>query len=188
MPTDADYLTRRGLTRHAGRGSLWAMAVSAVIVGEFSGWNRGLIEGGFGGMFVATLLITLMYLCLCCSIAELGTAMPFAGGAYAYARAAFGPWSGLFTGLSQAMEYVLAIASIVVTIGAQINSALAAGWGLSVSEPILWLAVAAVFVFFNTYDTRLFFRSALVPAFASILVLVVFWSAAIRRFDVGNSC
>jgi ethanolamine permease len=50
---DGEYLARRGLSRHAGRGSLWAMAVSAVIVGEFSGWNRGLIEGGFGGLFVA---------------------------------------------------------------------------------------------------------------------------------------
>ena len=59
----------RRLARHADRRSLWALAVSAVIVGEFSGWNRGLIEGGFGGLFVATLLVTVMYLCLCCSIA-----------------------------------------------------------------------------------------------------------------------
>lgn len=183
---EGEYLARRGLSRHAGRGSLWAMAVSAVIVGEFSGWNRGLIEGGFGGLFVALLLITLMYLCLCCSIAELGTAMPYTGGAYAYARAAFGPWGGFFAGLAQVIEYVLSIASIVVTIGAQLNTAFFAGSSISVPAPVLWLIVSAVFVFFNAYDTRLFFRSALVLSLGSLLVLVVFWVQALPRFDVAQ--
>ncbi len=180
------YLARRGLTRQAGRRSLWALAVSAVIVGEFSGWNQGLVEGGFGGLLVATLIIAVMYLCLCCSIAELGTAMPFTGGAYAYARAAFGVWGGFLAGGAQAVEYVLSIASIVVTIGIQVNVALLAAWHVSLPAPIVWLIVSAVFVFLNVYDTKVFFRSAFLFALASLLVLIAFWTAAIPQFEVAN--
>ncbi len=60
-----------GLAKYAGLFSLVGLAVSAAVVGEFSGWNHGLIDGGFGGMLIATLLVILMYACLCISMAEL---------------------------------------------------------------------------------------------------------------------
>ncbi|MBM3572296.1 MAG: hypothetical protein FJX52_08045, partial [Alphaproteobacteria bacterium] len=174
------------LARHAGPFSLWAMAVSAVIVGEFSGWNQGLVQGGFGGMLVATLLITVMYACLCCSIAEMGAAMPFAGGSYAYARTALGPWGGLLAGLSQMIAYVLSIASVVVTIGIQLNLAITTAGGLTVPEPVYWLVASAVFVFLNAYDTKLFFRSAMVLALGALAVLAVFWVAALPHFQLDH--
>src|SRR5206468_1886479 len=43
-----DYFEKRGLRRHAGVWSLWALGVAAVISGDFSGWNFGLDVGGFG--------------------------------------------------------------------------------------------------------------------------------------------
>jgi ethanolamine permease len=88
----SEYFQKRGLRRHAGVFSLWALGVAAVISGDFSGWNLGFAVGGWGGMFIATLIITTMYLGLTYSIAEMSPALPHTGGAYSFARTAFGPW------------------------------------------------------------------------------------------------
>src|SRR5918996_757252 len=53
----AEYFDQRKLRRHAGVWSLWALGVGAVISGDFFGWNFGLAYG-FGGLLVATLVIT----------------------------------------------------------------------------------------------------------------------------------
>src|SRR5688572_13239034 len=89
---DAAYFERRGLRRYARVWSLWALGVGAVISGDFFGWNFGLAAGGFGGLLVATAIITVMYLALCLSIAEMSPALPHTGGAYSFARTAMGPW------------------------------------------------------------------------------------------------
>jgi ethanolamine permease len=78
---DANYLARRRLRRHARVLQLWAMAVGAVISGDFFGWNYGLAAGGFGGMLLAVVVMTVMYIGLCFSIAEMSPALPHAGGA-----------------------------------------------------------------------------------------------------------
>lgn len=88
---NSDFFEKRGLKRYAGLWSLWALGVGAVISGDFFGWNFGLGSGGFGGLLVATGIVTLMYLGLCYSIAELTAALPHAGGAYSFARSSMGP-------------------------------------------------------------------------------------------------
>ena len=45
-------------------------------------------------MFLATIVIAIMYLGLTYSIAEISPALPHTGGAYSFARTAFGPWGG----------------------------------------------------------------------------------------------
>ena len=69
-----DYFDKRQLRRHARVGSLWALGVGAVISGDFFGWNFGLAAGGFGGLLLATGIITLMYGGLCFSITLIWTA------------------------------------------------------------------------------------------------------------------
>ena len=74
-----DHLVgRSGLRRHAGIFHLWALGVGAVISGDFFGWNFGLLSGGFGGLLAALAIMTLLYLCLCLSLAEMSPAMPHA--------------------------------------------------------------------------------------------------------------
>jgi ethanolamine permease len=101
-----EYFEQRGLRRHAGVWSLWALGVAAVISGDFFGWNLGLLSGGFGGLAIATVIITIMYIGLCYSIAEMSPALPHTGGAYSFGRSAMGPWGGFITGLAETMEYV----------------------------------------------------------------------------------
>ena len=103
---DAAYFAERGLKRYARVWSLWALGVGAVISGDFFGWNFGLASGGFGGMLVATGIITVMYAGLCFSIAEMSPALPHTGGAYSFARTAMGPWGAFVTGLAENMASV----------------------------------------------------------------------------------
>ncbi len=119
---DAAYFERRSLRRHARVGSLWALGVGAVISGDFFGWNFGLAAGGFGGLLIATAIITVMYAGLCFSIAEMSPALPHTGGAYSFARSAMGPWGAYVTGLAENMEYVLTPAVIVVGIGGYLGA------------------------------------------------------------------
>src|SRR5436190_20074563 len=98
---DADYFAKRELRRVAGPWKLWARGVAAVISGEFSGWNLGLSAGGFVGLAIATVVITVMYLFLCLSLAEMAAALPHTGGAYSFARTTMGPWGGFVTGMAE---------------------------------------------------------------------------------------
>ena len=117
-----DYFERRGLRRYAGIWSLWALGVGAVISGDFSGWNFGISSGGFGGLFWATVIITVLYLGLAFSIAEMTAALPHTGGAYSFGRSAMGPFGGFVTGLAENMEYVLTPAVIVFFIGSYLGA------------------------------------------------------------------
>src|SRR5712691_2496502 len=114
---DAGYFEKRGLRRHARVLDLWALGVAAVISGDFFGWNYGLLAGGFGGMFAALAVMTVMYAGLCVSIAEMSPALPHTGGAYSFARTAMGPWGGYITGVAENMEYVITPAVVVGAMG-----------------------------------------------------------------------
>src|SRR5205807_4587705 len=130
--------------------------------------------GGFGGMFVALAIMTVMYAGLCFSIAEMSPALPHTGGAYSFARTAMGPWVGYVTGLAENMEYILTPATIVVGIGGYLGAI----FGTSKShEPLWWLVCYAIFVALNVYGVALSFRFSVFIALASLGVLIVFWIA-----------
>mgnify|MGYP001825419479 CR=1 FL=1 len=176
------YFADRGLRRYAGVWSLWALGVGAVISGDFFGWNFGLASGGFGGLLIATLIITLMYAGLCFSIAEMAAALPHTGGAYSFARSAMGPWGAYVTGLAENMEYILTPAVIVVGIGGYLGAIF--GTDASV-EPLWWLGAYAVFVGLNVAGVETTFRFTVVITALALAVLLVFWVAAIPHFDLG---
>ncbi len=178
------YLARRALRRFAGGWSLWALGVGIVIPGEFSGWNYGLITGGFGGLLVATLVIVVMYLCLCFSLAEMSAAMPFAGGGYGFARCALGPFGGYLAGLAQNIEFILTAAAVVVSVGEAANHVLSHLFDVALPEPLLWAAAYLVFTFINVYGIELTCRIALVLAALALGVLALFSISALPHFDL----
>ena len=65
-----------GLSKSLGPLMIWGLGVGYVISGEYFGWNLGLIEGGPYGMLVATLIVTILYICFTLSYAELACALP----------------------------------------------------------------------------------------------------------------
>jgi ethanolamine permease len=180
---DAQYLGQRKLRRHARVLHLWAMGVGAVISGDFFGWNFGLAAGGFGGMLVALIVMTVMYVGLCFSIAEMSPALPHAGGAYSFARTSMGPWAGYITGLAENMEYILTPAVIVVGAGGYLGAV----FGTSPAwEPVWWLLCYGVFVALNIWGVEMTFQVSFVITAIALVVLAVFWIGAAPHFDLAR--
>ncbi len=176
----AEYFEKRGLRRYARVWSLWALGVGAVISGNFFGWNFGLDAGGFGGLFIATIIITVMYIGICYSIAEMSPALPHTGGAYSFGRSAMGPWGGLLTGLGQNIEFVLTPAVIVVAIGGYLGAVFGTPDAFA---PIWWLGAYAVFVGLNYWGVEVTFKFAVAITLVALGILAVFYVGAIPHFS-----
>ena len=181
--TGADYFQRRGLVRHAGAWSLWALGVGAVISGDFFGWNFGLSVGGFGGLAIATLIIAIMYIGMCYSIAEMSPALPHTGGAYSFGRTTMGPWGGFVTGLAENMEYVLTPAVIVVGIAGYMGAISDDLFGVTLPNWAWWAIFYAIFVGLNVRGVATTFRFTIFITFLALAILAVFWIGAIPHFD-----
>ena len=121
--TAEEYFAQRQLKKGAvGWLLLVGLGVAYVISGDFAGWNFGLAQGGWGGMFIATVIVAIMYLCMCLAMSEMSTMLPTAGGGYSFARTAFGPLGGYLTGTAILIEYAIAPAAIACFIGAYCES------------------------------------------------------------------
>ncbi|WP_076997670.1 ethanolamine permease [Variovorax sp. KK3] len=110
-----------GLKKVLGPVQLWGIAVGLVISGEYFGWSYGWNTAGTLGFLVATVLVAAMYTTFIFSFTELSTAIPHAGGPFAYARRAFGPTGGFVAGFATLVEFVFAPPAISLAIGAYLN-------------------------------------------------------------------
>jgi ethanolamine permease len=178
-----EYFKQRGLRRHAGVWSLWALGVAAVISGDFSGWNFGLGAGGWGGLLVATVVIAIMYAGLCYSIAEMSPALPHTGGAYSFARSAMGPWGGFLTGVAENIEYVVTPAVIVYFASSYAHDVFKELIGLDLSLPVWWLILYAIFVGLNIVGIEATMRFSVFICFMALAILAVFVIGAIPKFE-----
>ncbi len=183
---DQAYYDQRGLKRHAGVWMLWALGVAAVISGDFSGWNFGLDVGGFGGLLIATVVITVMYIGLCYSIAEMSPALPHTGGAYSFARSAMGPWGGYITGLAENIEYVVTPAVVVWFAGAYAQPVFSELFGVDIAQRWWWLIFYVIFVGLNILGIEATMRFSVAICLISLAVLAVFFAFAIPDFDASK--
>ncbi|HEY3938926.1 MAG TPA: amino acid permease, partial [Bryobacteraceae bacterium] len=165
----------------AGVFHLWALGVAAVISGDFFGWNFGLLSGGFGGLLAALVIMTLLYVCLCFSLAEMSPALPHAGGAYSFARTALGCSCGYVTGLAENIEYIFTPAVIVVGIGGYLGTVFGTppSWA-----PFWWLFCYALFVGLNILGVEVSFRVSAAVTLCALAVLCIFALAAIPHFNL----
>ena len=100
---------------------LWAIAVGIVISGEYFGWNYGWGVSGTIGFLIATIIITIMYVTFIFSYTELTAAIPHAGGAFAYAYRAMGPFGGLIAGYATLIDFLFATPAIAAALGGYLN-------------------------------------------------------------------
>jgi ethanolamine permease len=101
-----------------------ALGTVIAISGGFSGWNYGLAQGGWGGMFAAALAMALLFFCLTQTLAELAAALPQAAGFDSYVRIALGPKAGF-------------VAGIAVALGLAVGTGLAASFAAAYCEGML---------------------------------------------------
>src|SRR5262245_36780163 len=135
-------------------------------------------------MMAALVVMTVMYMGLCFSIAEMYPALPHAGGAYSFARTAMGPWGGYVTGLAENMEYILTPAVIVVGAGSYLERVFGTPPDLA---PLWWLAAYAVFVGLNIVGVAITFRVTVLVTCLALGVLGVFYAGAIGHFDLQQA-
>ena len=177
----SDYLDKRQLKKGAAGWILLAsLGVSYVISGDFSGWNFGLEQGGWGGMFIATLLIAMMYTFMIFGLAELSSSLPTAGGGYSFARRAMGPWGGFLTGTAILLEYSIAPAAIAVFIGGYVNEL----FGLN--GPMVYAACYLIFVGIHLFGAGEALKIMMVITGIACVALLVFTFGLIPHFDYNN--
>ncbi len=179
-----DYLADRKLQKTAGALLLWGLGVGYVISGDFFGWNFGLNAGGFGGMLIATILMATLYVTMIFSIAEMATMMPVAGGPYAFARRAMGPWGGYITGLAVTIEYVVAPAVIATGIGGYVAGMFtnAPAWVGAVVPILAYVVCVAV----NAMGSRVSLRALLIVTVTSVVALLIWGASMLSHADFSR--
>lgn len=160
---------------------LWGIAVGMVISGEYFGWNYGWSVAGTLGFLVATLLVTVLYLTFIFSYTELTTAIPDAGGPFAYAFRAFGPTGGFIAGFATLVDFLMAPPAIAAALGAYAHF-------LNPALPVLSVAVASYFVFIgvNIIGVRESANFSLIVTVLSVVELLVFMALVAPAFETKN--
>lgn len=160
---------------------LWGIAVGLVISGEYFGWSYGWGAAGTLGFLITTLMVAAMYSCFIFSFTELTTAIPHAGGPFAYSRRAFGPTGGMIAGMATLIEFVFAPPAIAMAIGAYLN----------VQFPGLDPKLAAVgayliFMTLNILGVSIAATFELVVTVLAVLELLVFMGVVAPGFSFSN--
>lgn len=160
---------------------LWGIAVGLVISGEYFGWSYGWAAAGTLGFLVATVAVAAMYVAFIFSFTELTTAIPHAGGPFAYANLAFGPVGGALAGFATLIEFLFAPPAIALAIGAY----------LKVQFPALSPTVAAtmaygVFVLLNIVGVHIAATFELFVTLLAVGELLVFMGVVAPSFHLSS--
>ena len=173
-------MTDDAKTLHKGLNGfhLWGLAVGLVISGEYFGWSYGWASAGTLGFMIATVVVAIMYTAFIFSFSELTTAIPNAGGPFAYAFRAFGPDAAFFAGVATLIEFVFAPPAIALAIGAY----------LAVQFPGLDPKLAAtgayvVFVTLNILGVTIAANFELFVTILAIIELLVFMGVVAPGFS-----
>jgi ethanolamine permease len=170
-----------GLARTLSGWHLWGIAVGLVISGEYFGWSYGWAQAGTLGFLLTTAFIAVMYTTFIFSYTELTTAIPHAGGPFAYSYRAFGPMGGYVAGFATLVEFLFAPPAIALAIGAYLN--------VQFPElPARTAAVSAYFVFMalNIAGVTIAATFELVVTILAIVELLVFMGVVAPGFSIGH--
>ena len=172
---------QHGLSKSLTTTQLWGIAVGLVISGEYFGWSFGWGAAGTLGFVITTAFVALMYTTFIFSFTELTTAIPHAGGPFAYARAGLGETGAYFAGMATLIEFVFAPPAIALAIGAYLN----------VQFPSLDPKTAAVgayiiFMGLNILGVSIAATFELVVTIIAIFELFVFMGVVAPGFDWAN--
>lgn len=170
-----------GLQKVLGPVQLWGIAVGLVISGEYFGWIYGWNTAGTLGFLVATVLVATMYTTFIFSFTELSTAIPHAGGPFAYAHRAFGPTGGFVAGFATLIEFVFAPPAIALAIGAYLNVQFP-----GIDPKGIALVAYVVFIALNWVGVRIAATFELIVTVLAIFELLMFMGVVSPGWSMGN--
>lgn len=164
-----------------GSMHLWGIAVGLVISGEYFGWSYGWGTAGTLGFLIATILVAAMYVSFIFSFTELTTAIPHAGGPFAYSRRAFGETGGLIAGLATLIEFVFAPPAIAMAIGAYLNVQFP-----SLDPKLVAVGAYIVFMGLNIIGITIAATFELIVTILAVIELLVFMGVVSPGFSFSN--
>ncbi|GAA0746760.1 ethanolamine permease [Ideonella azotifigens] len=160
---------------------LWGLAVGLVISGEYFGWSYGWASAGTLGFLITTLVVAAMYTSFIFSFTELSTAIPHAGGPFAYAARALGPTGGFIAGFATLVEFVFAPPAIALAIGAYLNVQFP-----GVSPKLMAVGAYVIFMTLNIVGVKTAATFELFVTVLAIVELLVFMGVVAPGFSVAN--
>ena len=160
---------------------LWGLAVGLVISGEYFGWNLGWDAAGTVGFLISTLIVTVLYICFVFSFTELTASIPHAGGPFAFAYKAFGPYGGLIAGYATLIEFVFAPPAIAFSLGSYVHF-------LYAGIPVMYTAVGCyvIFTLINLLGIKESAIFNLVITILAIIELLLFMGIVAPSFNIKN--
>ncbi|PZP49691.1 MAG: ethanolamine permease [Pseudopedobacter saltans] len=158
---------------------LWGIGVGLVISGEYFGWNYGWEVAGTVGLLIATLIITLFYFTFIFSFTELTSAIPNAGGPFAYALKAFGPFGAFVAGYATLIEFLFATPAIAFALGSYVHF-------LHPSLSITGVSVASyiIFTIINLLGVKEAAWFSLIMTILAIIELLLFMGIVTPHFEM----
>ena len=169
------------LEKGLGPLHLWGIAVGLVISGEYFGWSYGWALAGTLGFLVTTVLIAVMYTTFIFSFTELTTAIPHAGGPFAYSYRAFGPLGGFVAGFATLIEFIFAPPAIALAIGSYLNVQFPA------LEPrVTAVAAYIVFMTLNIVGVTIAATFELFVTILAVVELLIFIGVVAPGFEWAN--
>lgn len=160
---------------------LWGIAVGLVISGEYFGWSYGWASAGTLGFTVTSIFVAAMYTAFIFSFTELTTAIPHAGGPFAYSKRAFGPTGGYLAGAATLIEFVFAPPAIALAIGAYLNVQFPA-----LDPKMAALGAYLVFMTLNIVGVQIAATFELAVTLLAIFELLVFMGVVAPGFSMAN--
>jgi ethanolamine permease len=177
MSNDQGVVLEKGL----GALHLWGIAVGLVISGEYFGWSYGWAQAGTLGFLVTTILVAVMYTSFIFSFTELTTAIPHAGGPFAYSYRAFGPLGGLLAGYATLVEFIFAPPAIALAIGSYLNVQFP-----ELSPRAVAVGAYLLFMFLNIVGVTIAATFELLVTILAIAELLVFMGVVAPGFEWRN--
>ncbi|EQC29174.1 hypothetical protein SDRG_13047 [Saprolegnia diclina VS20] len=149
---------------------IWALGITIVVGGQYFSWNTGLVAG-FYSYLGATGLMGFAYCCMTLCLAEISSALPFAGGAYGIARCSLGFYLGFMMGCCETLEYIAYVASSVLMLGKMVTTMLP---DMEPLQPAIWLLVYATALGVHLVGGIIFWRVNRILAFVSLVIIAVY--------------
>jgi ethanolamine permease len=163
-----------GVHRYAKTPHLWALGVGTVISGNFYGWQSSLVAG-VDGLLILLAIVTVQYVLLSFTIAELSATVPHGGGPYVFALHGIGKASAFFAGIAECLKVVVTTAVAATGIASYFAELIGVG---AEYGPIWWVACYIIFVTLNVVGVEMTFRVQVFVTIVSVLLLAVFYVGA----------
>ncbi|TYZ69096.1 hypothetical protein PybrP1_006157 [[Pythium] brassicae (nom. inval.)] len=155
------------------------LGITIVIGGQYFSWNAGVAAGLYSSM-IANFLVAAAYITLCCCIAEITGALPFAGGAYGLARCTLGFYPAFMIGCCEALEYIVYVSSSVISFA---DMVVEVAPSLASVRPLVWATFYASALFFHMKSVRLFWAFNAAIGSVSLAVVLLYSFGALPYVD-----